>query len=160
LAELIFDLLGDPVPPDHEGPGRPPHVPDDRKRNKIILLLAMGWNTKRIAAEMGLDQKTLRKHYSHQLRARDVALDRLRAGRLSILWEAAQQGKVAALKEIGKEIARIEAATFGNAVASDDRRPAKPRPTALGKKEAARIAAASAGMGSDWGEDLLPPTVN
>jgi hypothetical protein len=163
LAERVFDLLGDPIPEGHEGLGRPPHVADDRKRNKIMLLLAMGWANKRIAAALGIDVKTLRKHYSPQLRSREIALDKMRAGRLTLLWEKAETGNVPALKEIGKEIGRIEALTFGDLPAHSDRhapRERRPASSQLGKKEAAKLAAASAGSGTEWGDDLIPPTMN
>jgi hypothetical protein len=163
LVERALDLLGDPIPEGYDGKGRPPHVADDRKRNKVMLLLAMGWTNGRIAAALGLDVKTLRKHYSQQLRTREVALDKMRAGRLTVLWEEMEKGSIPAAKEIGKEIGRIEALTFGDLPAHSDRHAPRDRKAGaqqLGKKEVAKIAAASAGAGTEWGDDLIPPTMN
>ena len=158
MADEVFDLLGDPISEPREGAGRPEHVATDRNRNKIILLLAMGWTLARIAPAIGITTKTLRKHYSLQLKAREIALDRVKAGHASLLWDQAAQGNVAALKEIGKMIAGIDAARFGmRADAPDDDDEPAPRPQRLGKKEEATIAARSAGAGSGWGSDLLPP---
>ena len=47
MAE-VFDLLGDPIPERWGKRGRPPHIPIERNRNKIRLLLALGWTNLRI----------------------------------------------------------------------------------------------------------------
>ena len=156
---MDFDLLGDPIPDGHGEPGRPSHIATERNRSKIILLLAVGWTQKRIAGALHITVKTMRKHYSPQLRVRDGALDRVKAGHLSLLWDQAKAGNVAALKEIGKVIDRVDAARFGlhgdsNDIDEDD----VPAPRSrLGKKEEATLAARTAGSGSGWGSDLMPP---
>lgn len=154
MSDWDFDLLGEPIAPPREGAGRPEHVPTTRNRNKIIMLLAMGWTLKRIAPAIGVTTKTLRKHYSLQLKARDIALDRVKAGHAALLWEEASKGNVSALKEIGKIIAGVDAARFGLHADRDDDDEDEAPQRPLGKKAQADAAAKTAGENSDWGSDL------
>lgn len=82
--------------------------------------------------------------------------DRLDARRFELAMEQANAGNVAALKELGKMIERSDLMSADRRLqeAQDERR--EPRPEKVGKKEAQRTAAQTAGAGSDWGSDLLP----
>ncbi|MGJ5149855.1 hypothetical protein [Bradyrhizobium sp. HKCCYLR1023] len=95
----VFDLFGDPVPANWGKRGRPEHIPTQKNRNRVSLLLAMGWSNARIAAALLVTLPTLRKHYFSELRFRDVARDRLDAGVAEKLWEGVQAGNVGAIKE-------------------------------------------------------------
>ncbi len=154
------DLFGDPIPEGFEGRGRPPHVATERNRNKVMLLIALGWTEPRIAGALGISKPTLKKYYFRELRAREVMLDRLKATHITTLFEQVKAGNIQAIKELGRIIDRIDAARFGIGSDDDDRDegPATPQ-TPVGKKEAARLAARTAGQGSAWGNDLLPPEV-
>lgn len=156
MADRDLDLLGDPIPEGHGERGRPPHLATEKNRSKIMLLLAEGWTQTRIANALSITVKTLRKHYSRELRARDQALDRLKGGHRSMLWEEGRKGNVAALKEIGKIILGIDAGRFGQASADRDDDDEAPIPR-LGKKDEANLAAKTAGEGSGWGGDLQQP---
>ena len=68
-----FDLLGDPIPEGWGKRGRPPHIPTMRNRNKIRVLLALGWSKRWIASAIGITKATLQKHYFVELRQRDEA---------------------------------------------------------------------------------------
>jgi hypothetical protein len=149
--ECILDLFGEPMIVRSGGPGRPEHVPTDRNRQKIVLLLAMGWPQKRIAGAIGLTVKTLRKHYSPQLKARDQALDRLKATQLNRLLDAVQAGNVGAIKELGRIITRIEVGVLDGQRAPEPKAKEPPK----GLKDQRRDAAWSAGeKDSTWGELL------
>jgi hypothetical protein len=97
--EPAFDLLGDPIPEGFGKRGRPPHIPTEQNRNKVILLLAQGWTDKRIAGALGISEPTLRKHYFRELKVRDIARDRVEAIGMLTLWEQAKGGNTAAMKE-------------------------------------------------------------
>ncbi len=58
-----FDLPGDPTPENWGQRGRPAHIPAERNRNKIRLLLAIGLTNTRIARALGSTGATLGKHY-------------------------------------------------------------------------------------------------
>jgi hypothetical protein len=153
-VEQDFDLLGDPIPEGFGKRGRPQHIPTQENRSKVIVLMAVGWPDQRIANALAITPPTLRKHYFRELRARDEARDRVAAGRLARLWAEGQKGNVGALKEFGRLFDQAEAAR--TAKEYGDESPAE----RLGKKEAARKAAETAGEGSDWGADLLGRQVN
>jgi DNA invertase Pin-like site-specific DNA recombinase len=61
ISDAAFDLLGDPIPPNWGKRGRPPHIPTQENRNKIILLLAQGWTNERIAGAIGITLNTLKR---------------------------------------------------------------------------------------------------
>ena len=65
-----FDRLGDPIPEGFGKRGRPPHIPTARNRNRVRLLLALGWTKARIAQGLRITGKTLGKHYFRELRQR------------------------------------------------------------------------------------------
>lgn len=73
----IFDLFGDPVPSNWGERGRPEHVPSQQNRNRVSLLVALGWSNARIASALFITQPTLRKHYFSELKYREVSRDRL-----------------------------------------------------------------------------------
>lgn len=149
MAE-IFDLFGDPVPANWGMRGRPEHVASQQNRNKVSMLVALGWSNKRIAAALIVTLPTLRKHYFSELRYRDVARDRLDAGLAMKLWEQVQAGNVGAMKEFQKLLERNDLMLYGQAA-----RPAKETPVKepkLGKKEEARLAAHQPDVGTPMGE--------
>lgn len=149
--DLNFDLLGDPIPENHAGRGRPPHIATTQNRNKVMLLLAFGWTDTKIAQALGITEPTFRKHYFHERKIRLDARPRVEAAHMSMLWEQAKLGNVAAMKE------------FRNLMDKDDLRQIEREFTGpvqrLGKKEQAALAAETAGVDSDWGGDLLTPGV-
>ncbi len=152
-----FDLLGDPIPEGFGKRGRPPHIPSTEKRNKVILLLALGKDNDCIARALGITKPTLKKHYFRELKVRDEARDRVDGIRVMALWCQVREGNVAALKEFNRLMERVDLETaereFGERQDDDD--DDTPTPEKIGKKEAANKAAETAGMGTEWGDDLL-----
>lgn len=147
------DLFGDPVPANHGRRGRPAHAPSRSTRDKVSLLLAMGWANPRVANALGVSLPTLRRYYGAELKVALMARDRLDARMAEKLFEGVNAGKVPAIKEMRKLLERNDqmnaARSFGV--------PAETTPAAaakIGKKEAARLAAETAGAGSEWGDDL------
>ena len=128
-----FDLLGDPIPEGFGKRGRPPHVPDDKKRIKVKLLLAVGRTDAEIARALGITDKTLSKYYFRELRSRDDARFQVEGTRLLKLYEAAEEGKVAANKELGKILEK--AALADNEFAKRAAAIGKKKEPKLGKKE-------------------------
>jgi len=145
-----FDLLGDPIPENWGKRGRPPHIPTQENRNKIRVLLGMGWTDRRIAQALRITKATLRKHYFAELRARDEARPALEAAHVVMVYRAAAGGNVGAMKELGRLLEKMDLA-----------RPAPParaqaaKPEKLGKKEQLARDALTAHERTSWGE-LLP----
>ena len=57
-------------------PGRPPHVPTKESRRFVgALVTILNLNHERVAAVMGLNPKTLRKHYRDELHRAKIEVD-------------------------------------------------------------------------------------
>jgi hypothetical protein len=72
----IFDLFGEPVPVNWGLRGRPEHIASQQNRNRVSMLVALGWSDKRIAAALFITLPTLRTHYFSELEFRAVARGR------------------------------------------------------------------------------------
>jgi hypothetical protein len=131
--DVAFDLLGDPIPPNHGGRGRPPHIPTKENANKIMLLLAQGWPNQRIADAMGITVPTLKKYYFSVLKTRDAARDRVEAIGLLTFWSMGREGNVAAMKEYFRRHDAAMGDVFADQVEQESRK--------LGKKERDRLEA-------------------
>lgn len=97
-----FDLFGNPWVDQPTKRGRPPHEVTQKNRNRVSMLVALGWVTMRIASALGVSLPTLHRYYFYELRQREVARDRLDLRRLELAWELAEKGNVGAFKEFGK----------------------------------------------------------
>lgn len=105
---MEFDLLGDPIPEGHGRRGRPPHLVTEASRNKVMMLLALGWTNDRIARALGITAPTLRKSYRSELKARDEARDRLDAAIAHRLLTDGLAGNIGAVKEFLKILERSD----------------------------------------------------
>lgn len=158
MANVKFDLLGDPIPANHGQVGRNEHAPNAETSNKIRVLLCSGMNLREIAREVGLSVPTLRKHYFQngavsKAAARKVALSDQRAKVLLRLDAAADGGNVTAMKAqlaiLDSQIAKVAAGE------EEDRRAKGPgAPAPKGKKAASVDAAHEAEADfDDWLEE-------
>jgi hypothetical protein len=153
----IFDLFGDPVPANRGRRGRPQHIPTQENRNKVSMLLALGWNNERIAASLRITPPSLRRHYFSELKFREVARDRLTADMAMTLWAQFKGGNVGAGREFGRLLERNDIAVGQADFYGGQRREAEAeRIEPIGKKEQAAVAAQTAGEGTAWGDDLKP----
>jgi hypothetical protein len=139
MAE-IFDLFGDPVPANWGGRGRPQHIPTQQNRNRVNMLVALGWSNERIAAALFVTLPTLRKHYFSELKFREVARDRLMTSVAMKLWEGVQAGSVSAIREFRAFVERNDLVLYGHTAKPTDAGQ-RTKPEKLGKKEAAARAA-------------------
>ncbi len=138
MSDWDFDLFGDPIPAGHSGRGRPPHVPTVESRQKCVLLAAIGRNPDEIAAALSITAKTLRKHYSRELREHDAARLKVEGKLLVGLVREVDKGNVSANKELAKRLDKAGMQQMADRVANRGR----DKVEKLGKKEAAKAAAA------------------
>jgi hypothetical protein len=131
MPDTIFDLFGDPVPPNHGRRGRPQHIPTQENRNKVSMMLAWGWANERIAGVLRCTLPTLRKHYFFELKFREVARDRLVMEQASLLWAQGKDGNIAAMREFDRLMERNDRM---GAEASMSTPEDAPRSERLGKK--------------------------
>lgn len=134
------DLFGDAVVAPREGPGRPEHKWSRANSNKVLLSFALGRSQKEAAIAIGVSVPTLRKVYFSECAKRAAAALRMELTQLARLNGQAEAGNVAAEKELAKQIEKIRQRDQHRAVAV----PAPLKAPKLGKKEAARQAAAQA----------------
>lgn len=104
--EPEFDLFGEVVPPWLGKRGRPPFQPTDKIRNKVKLLLALGWSIERIANGISVSPATLKRYFRAELKVRAAMRDRLDARRFEIAMEQANAGNITALRELAAMIDR------------------------------------------------------
>jgi AraC-like DNA-binding protein len=105
-VEPEFDLFGEVVPAWLGKRGRPPFQPTDKIRNKVKLLLALGWATSRIAGAVGISPATLKRYFRAEMKDRIFMRDRLDARRFEIAMEQANAGNITALRELAAMIDR------------------------------------------------------
>jgi hypothetical protein len=144
----IFDLFGDPVPANWGQRGRPEHVATQQNRNRVSMLVALGWGNARIAAAMFITLPTLRKHYFSELKYRVVARDRLTANLANKFWSLFMEGNVAAGKEFRKLLEHNDLMLYGQSAPpqSEEKTPK------LGKKEQMLVDAQRPDTGTTLGE--------
>uniref|UniRef100_A0AB38ZLK7 Terminase small subunit n=1 Tax=Mesorhizobium phage vB_MseS-P1 TaxID=3120101 RepID=A0AB38ZLK7_9VIRU len=104
--EPEFDLFGEVVPAWLGKRGRPPFQPTEKIRNKVKLLLALGWATSRIAGAVGISPATLKRYFRAEMKDRLFMRDRLDARRFEIAMEQANAGNITALRELAAMIDR------------------------------------------------------
>ncbi|OYR18937.1 hypothetical protein [Brucella thiophenivorans] len=124
---IEFDLFGQPVREGFGKKGRPPYAPSEKDRNKVKLLLALGWSISRIGNALDVSGKTIQRYFSLELKSRDGMRDRLDARRFEIAMDQANAGNVTALRELGAMIERNDRMVIEAAMGSkgnDDDRPA------------------------------------
>lgn len=143
-----FDLFGDPVPDGWGRRGRPEHIATNENRDKVLMLLALGWSNERIASALGITPPTLRKAYRRELKLRGQQRDRLNAAIAMRLWQGVQDGNISAVREFEAFLEKNDLMNFGQASPPDRSAPEKK----LGKKEAALAAAQKPDAGTPLGE--------
>lgn len=106
--DAIFDLFGNPVDAKSGKPGRPRKEATQEERNKVKLLLAVGWNNERIASIMQMSLPTFRRNFFHELKVRTVARDMLDARRLELAMTSAQSGNVGAMRQVDRLLEKFD----------------------------------------------------
>lgn len=133
--DAIFDLFGNPVDAKSGKPGRPRKEATQEERNKVKLLLAVGWNNERIASVLQMSLPTFRRNFFHELKTRMVARDMLDARRLELAIVAAQGGNVGAMRQVDRLLEKFDQMEAERMYATKDNRPNSDQPREkLGKK--------------------------
>ncbi|TXC73955.1 hypothetical protein FSZ31_04335 [Sphingorhabdus soli] len=144
MSDWDFDLLGDRIPEGFGRRGRPPHVPSDENRQKVILLAAFDKNEEQIAAALSITPPTLRKHYFRELKFRLESRQRLEGKLLLALVQQVEAGNVSAIDKLWKRLDRHD-------LALPAKRPVPAKAKKLGKKEQSIIDAREGASDSGWG---------
>ncbi|WP_347139445.1 hypothetical protein [Paracoccus sp. SSK6] len=135
------DLFGQPLLPIRDRRGRPCFRKDKENQDFVMVRVAAGWAQKRIAEDMGIDEKTLRKHFSRELEMGatfiegvmlDVLIRKVREGHTPSVRQLREQ-----LKDAGTKAPRNRPNQDDDSDEDDDQVPDLP----LGKKEQAVLEA-------------------
>jgi hypothetical protein len=147
-VESNFDLFGHRVREGFGARGRPPYEPTEKDRNKVKLLLALGWANQRVANAVAISPATLKRYFRAELKERDAMRDRLDARRLEIALEQANAGNVTALRELGTMIDRNDRMEIERKMATKAEPEEATTPERVGKKiiDEQRAAAADADL--------------
>lgn len=129
-----YDLFGNPYVEAPSKRGRPTHDVSLKNRNRVSMLVALGWSNPRISSAMGVTLPTLHKYYFYELRQREVARDRLELRRLELAWELSEKGNVGAFKEFGKLLERNDRMEIEREMSSSKKDEAPEPKERLGKK--------------------------
>jgi len=144
LGDDVFDLFGNPVRAGKGQRGRPSFEVTSRNRNKVKLLLAVGWSNDRIASAVDASIATLKRHFRAELKVRDAMRDRLEAERLMAVYELAEGGNVGAHRQFDKMLARNDLMEIEKTMGRSDNNKPDPVPEKLGKKQIDRDRATKA----------------
>ncbi|MGX7896882.1 hypothetical protein [Tsuneonella sp. HG222] len=127
------------VPKPPRGQGRPGFEWTREKSNRLMVLFACGYTQKTAAPVIGCDVKTLRKVYSRECAEQSRAALVVRSGMMAKLVAEAEDGSVAAIKQLEQMMEREQARVFGERVKQRHTEPA--RSATKGKKEEQQEAA-------------------
>lgn len=130
----IFDLFGNPVEDRTGKLGRPRKEATLEDRNKVKMLLAVGWNNERIASVLHMSLPTFRRLFFQELKLRDVARDMLDARRLELAVQAAGGGNVGAMRQVDRLMEMFDRMQAERAYAGKKERSAEAPREKLGKK--------------------------
>jgi len=123
-------------------------------RQRVEMMSAGGMTQSQMASVIGCDIDTLAKHFRVEI---DTGPANRRKEALELLWASARKGNVSAQKAV-YAIAEREAATHAIENAETNILNAEAEiaatPPKIGKKEQRQIDAETAGVGSEWGDDL------
>lgn len=131
MGDSEFDLFGNPVRQGKGARGRPPFEVTERNRNKVKLLLAMGWSNDRVANAIECSLATLKRYFRAELKVRDEMRDRLDAERLMVVAQKALEGVVGAQRLLVEMIDRNDRMETERKLGSER----KAKEPALGKKQ-------------------------
>ena len=132
-----LDLFGDPFEPTNAARGRPEHKWTHERSNRVLLCFVRGLTHAETARVLGIDAKTLRKHYSRECDEKRIAGLKYEQLQLERLNREAQSGSVTAEKALRDMLDKFRMRDRAKKQAAPSPRPQKP----LGKKDQALRAA-------------------
>lgn len=129
-----YDMFGQRIVPIRDRRGRPSFKKDKENQDFVMVRVAAGWTHKRIAEDMGIDEKTLRKHFSRELENGAVFVDGLM---LDVLIKKVREGHTPSIRQLRERLAEAGPTAPRNKPASADDEDAEIEEKAapLGKKE-------------------------
>lgn len=122
-----LDLFGRPVLPIRDRRGRPSFKKTEENQDFVAVRAASGWSQKRIAENMGIDEKTLRKNFSRELEHGALLVEGIM---LDVLMHKVREGHTPSIRQLQDRL-ETAAPRAPRARSQPEDIPDKP----LGKKE-------------------------
>ncbi|QIB32644.1 hypothetical protein [Ancylobacter pratisalsi] len=128
------DLFGLPVRPIRDRRGRPSFRKDKDNQDFVSVRVAAGWTQKAIADDMGIDEKTLRKHFSRELEGGRLFVEGLV---LDVLLKQVREGRAASIRQLREVLADAgpQAPRSRGKMQTEDDEDDAAKAVPLGKKE-------------------------
>jgi len=95
------DLFGQPILPIRDRRGRKSFKKDKENQDFVCVRIAAGWSQKRIAEDMGIDEKTLRKHFSRELEFGTTFVDGVM---LDVLMRRVREGHSPSIRQLRERL--------------------------------------------------------
>jgi hypothetical protein len=92
-----LDMFGNPALPIRDRRGRPSFKKDKENQDFVAVRIAAGWSQKRIAENMGVDEKTLRKYFSRELELGAVFIEGVV---LDVLLRRTREGHAPSVRQL------------------------------------------------------------
>lgn len=134
------------------GRGRPVFKPTPAMKRSVERMVACGDSQETIARALGIDDETLRKHFGEELK---TGYAKRRRQVVDLLFEGAEKGNASLIKRV-EEMTRLQGAAADFAQGDNVHVQAPTRVLRRGKKEMQQEEALTAGINSEWGDDLAP----
>ncbi|WP_312530716.1 hypothetical protein [Paracoccus sp. (in: a-proteobacteria)] len=138
MAGGEIDLFGDPLVPLRDRRGRKSFKKDKQNQDFVMVRIAAGWSQKRIAENMGIDEKTLRKYFSRELEFGATFVDGVM---LDVLMRKVREGHTPSIRQLQERIKDAAPAAPRRSPQLDDEDEDGTPAARLGKKELERAAA-------------------
>lgn len=133
------DLFGQPLLPMRDRRGRKSFRKDKENQDFVMVRIAAGWSQKRIAENMDIDEKTLRKYFSRELEMGATFVDGVM---LDVLMRKVREGHTPSIRQLQDRLREAgPAAPRRGPRSTDEDSDEDEKPTPLGKKELARLEA-------------------
>lgn len=133
------DLFGDPLVPLRDRRGRKSFKKDKQNQDFVMVRVAAGWSQKRIAENMGIDEKTLRKYFSRELELGATLVDGVL---LDVLMRKVREGHTPSIRQLHERLKDAIPAAPRRQPRPDEELADEDAPAPrLGKKELERAAA-------------------
>ncbi|MEQ8292497.1 MAG: hypothetical protein RIA08_09840 [Roseovarius sp.] len=140
-----WDLFGNPVEPLRDRRGRPSFAKSKENQDFVAVRAAAGWTHGMIATAIGCDEKTLRKHFSRELKEGALIVE---GDCLDVLYRKVRQGHVPSVRQLREAIGGVAPAAPRNNSSLDAEEDGPEAP--IGKKEQ-RLRDAQ-DVPADWGD--------
>ncbi|MEO8531293.1 MAG: hypothetical protein ABI459_08715 [Deltaproteobacteria bacterium] len=142
-GDKVVDLFGNPIVALRDRRGRPSYQKNKENQDFVSVRAAAGWSQERIAQDMGIDVKTLRKNFSLEMELGATIVDGVI---LDVLMKRVRAGHVPSIGKLQDRIGR----TAPRRAKGEDKPAETPKTEKPGKKELALEAAQK--VPDDWGD--------